>query len=404
MCICLVFVACVRDKGDILLWNAMEQKIKPIARPVVYEGSRPNYTVYIFETPQFVVKITVFENEAALELIKNSIFVENIFDMRRFFGLLAFLLFLNSCDDGNLVVEDFNFDKVEAASCGTQNNLVYKLNEKESFVIDFPDGTFVNEATDKDIPKILALGGANNVYYNFYDGTVTAANICDIIRPTSPNVSSRWVANSGSMAITTTPIIDDSDVINNSTKITGYNHYIEFKNITFTKSDGTPEKFETKVFGNYKSNITGLIVKANYEPLTRCTVTTPNLIYGIDGNNALTLNIDPSLFTNAVVGTPISGVIGASKNTLIYTLFKSDGTLKTDYFCTATPPTLPSKDQEWKAVDGVDGVSGIVEVTKTSFGTDFRYSIVLKKVTLSKGNSSFTLGDKFVYGYLQLAN
>jgi hypothetical protein len=26
-------ILCVRDKGDILLWNAMQQKIKPIARP-----------------------------------------------------------------------------------------------------------------------------------------------------------------------------------------------------------------------------------------------------------------------------------------------------------------------------------------------------------------------------------
>jgi hypothetical protein len=319
--------------------------------------------------------------------------------MKRFLGLLAFALLLNGCDDGNLVVEDFNFDKVEAVSCGITNNLVYKLNQKESFVIDVPSGTFVNDATPTGIPKTVTLGGTSNVYYNFYDGTVTAGNICDIIRPTSPNITSRWIASSGTMVITTTPVIDDSDKINNSTKITGYNNYIEFKNITFTKSDGTPEKFESKVFGNYKTNVTALIVKGNYEPLTKCATITPNLIYGIDGNNALTLDIDPDLINKAVVGTPIVGLIG-TKNILTYTIFKSDGTLKTDYFCVTPSPTIPSKDQTWVANAGVTDVSGIVEVTKTSFGTDFKYTIVLKKVTLKKDNSSFILGDKFVYGYL----
>jgi hypothetical protein len=319
--------------------------------------------------------------------------------MKRFLGLLAFALLLNSCDDGNLVVEDFNFDKVDATSCDAKSNLIYKLNEKESIVITVPEGTFVNDATPTDKPKIVTLGGSNNVYYNFYDGKVTAGNICDVIRPTSPNITSRWTASSGTMVITTTPVIDDSDNINNSTKITGYNNYIEFKNITFVKSDGTPETFESKVFGNYKTNVTGLTVKSN-QALSKCTTNNPNLIYGFDSNTALTLDVDPDLISKAVVGTPSTGLIGPTKNILTYKIYEN-GTLTPNYFCNTQQPTTPSLSQEWKAIDGVAGVSGIVEVAKSAFGNSFKYTIVLKKVTLKKDNSSFILGDTFVYGVLE---
>ncbi|MDI1306166.1 MAG: hypothetical protein PSX42_15170, partial [bacterium] len=60
--------------------------------------------------------------------------------------------------------------------------------------------------------------------------------------------------------------------------------------------------------------------------------------------------------------------------------------------------------EEWIAVAGVSNVSGIVEVTTTSFANGFKHTIVLKNVTMKKGNNDFKLGDNYIYGELLTAN
>jgi hypothetical protein len=81
------------------------------------------------------------------------------------------------------------------------------------------------------------------------------------------------------------------------------------------------------------------------------------------------------------------------------------GLLTDDYFCNTTTPSTPVINQEWNAVAGVTGISGIVEVTTTTNGPgSFKHTIVLKKVTLKKGNSDFLLGDNYIYGDLLTTN
>jgi hypothetical protein len=319
--------------------------------------------------------------------------------MNRFLFFLSFTFLLNSCNDGNLQVENFNFDSSgEAAKCSLSNSIVYKLKGNEAFIINFPETTFPTDATPVNVPKVVSLETNKTVSYTFFNGKVTPANICDIERPISPAATGRWTANTGDMVITTTAIIDDSDKTNNSTRITGYNHYIEFKNITFIKTDGVPETFQTKAFGNYVAKITPLVVKSGNDLLKKCATTTPNLIYGIDGNNTLTLEIDPNLLATATDNTPSTGLIGDKKNILKYTLFKNDGTIRDDYFCNTTIPTLPTISQTWLGENGIEGVSGMVSVAKKTFATTIEYTITLNKVSLRLGNSSFKIGDTFVYG------
>jgi hypothetical protein len=67
--------------------------------------------------------------------------------------------------------------------------------------------------------------------------------------------------------------------------------------------------------------------------------------------------------------------------------------------------TCHTPNQQWTAVSGVTAVSGIIEVTTTTNGpTAFKHTIVLKKVTLKSGNSTFLLGDNYVYGDLLTTN
>jgi hypothetical protein len=333
-----------------------------------------------------------------LEQIKNSIFVSNIINMKRLLGLLVFTLLLNGCDDGDLTLETISFEDVTTKSCTTKN-IIYKLKDKESLLLEIPESSFNNEPSLADTPTIVDISATNRVVYRFYDGTVSSSTICESIPPATPVVTDQWTATDGKIQIFTTAV-KTTNTTDNSTKITGYNHNIVFKNITFAKSSGT-QVYETFAFGDYVTSANSLPFLFD-ETVEQCS--TSKQIYNYTSSEALILDIDPALIVNTAtpLNTPRTGLISATVNKLTYRLFS--GLLTSSYFCNTTFPTTPAVSEEWIAVAGVANVSGIVEVTSTSFANGFKHTIILKNVTMKKGNNDFKLGDSFIYGELLTTN
>ncbi len=319
--------------------------------------------------------------------------------MKKVLSLLVFVILLNSCDDGNLTLETINFENTTTQSCST-NDILFKLKDKEALLLEIPKSAFINEPTPTDNPIKINIGGSNRVVYRFYNGTVVTNNICETIPPATPAVTDQWTASAGTIEITTTAI-KTTNASENSTRITGYNHNIVFKNITFDKGNGT-QVYETFAFGNYVSSAPPLPFGFD-KTVEQCS--TSKQIYNYTSGEALTLDIDPSLIVNSVtpLNTPRTGLISTTKNKLSYRLY-SNGVLTPAYFCNTTVPLLPTVTEEWFGVNGVSGVSGIVEVTTTTSGTGFKHTIVLKNVTLKKGGSDFRLGDSYIYGDLLTTN
>lgn len=318
--------------------------------------------------------------------------------MKKVLSLLVFVIVLNGCNDGNLTVQNIDFSTVATQSCST-NNVIYKLNSQEVLILQIPNTVFVNEPTVPGSPTLINIDNSiNRVIYRSYNGVLTSDNICNAIPPATPTVTDQWTATSGTIQIITTEITTPG-TIPGSTIITGYNHNIVFTNITFEKSNGT-QVYQTFPFGDYVTPATPLPFLFN-QTLHICTANTPNLIYNYTNSETLTLNIDPALIASAVtpLNSPRTGLISSSSNTLLYRLY-TNGVIKSDYFCQTPIPTLPTISQEWVGVDGVAGVSGTIEVTTTTNGTGFKHTIVLKNVTLTNGNSSFNLGDSYIYGDL----
>jgi len=329
-----------------------------------------------------------------LEQIKKSTFVVNSIKMKRFLGLLICAVALNSCDDGNLILENINFEDVATQSCST-NEIIYKLKDKEALLLEIPKSIFVNEPTVPGFPTLIDIDNATNqVVYRFYNGTITTANICNTIPPALPNVTDQWTAASGKIQIITTTI-KTIDATNNSTRISGYNHNLVFKNITFDKTNGI-QVYETFPFGDYITPPKNTLPFGFEKVVKQCS--TSKQLYNRTSSEALTLdNIDPALIVNTEtpLNTPRIAVIGALKNKLSYRLY-SGGVITDDYFCNTTVPVLPSISEEWNALNG-----GIIEVTTIKNGTTaYKHTIVLKNVVLKKGNSDFKLGDSYAYGDL----
>lgn len=322
--------------------------------------------------------------------------------MKRVISLLVLVLLINACDDGNLIQETISFDDVSVQSCST-NDILYKINSQESLILQIPFTSFTNEPTDTGSPTLINIDDSTyRVLYRSYNAAITSDNICNIIPPATPIVNEQWTASSGVIQITTTAV-KTTNTTTNSTTITGYNHNIVFKNISFTKPNGT-QVYETFSFGDYVTSATSLAFGFD-EVLEQCA--SSKQIYDYSSSESFTLsNIEASLIVNTETptGSPRTALVGSSSNVLNYRLF-TGGVISSSYFCNTTTPSTPTVSQDWQAVSGVSGTSGIIEVTTIKNGTSaYKHTIVLKKVSLKKGNSTFSLGDTYTYGELTTTN
>ena len=318
--------------------------------------------------------------------------------MKKFLILALITIFATSCDDGIVKVENLDFADATTQSCG---NLVYKLNDNEALLISLPEATydiaFTNKPTAIGVPILIPINSNNRVLYRFYDGKVTSETLCNVIPPLNPKAQEEWIGISGTMQVTTTPIIEPNTDLPGGQKISGYKHQITFKNITFQKEGGN-QLYDTFVFGVFQQSVQPISFAFD-EDLEKCSGN--NLIFNIAGSSAFTLNIDPSLIANQVTALdqPRVGYIETTKNVLTYTQFAAIVT--SNYFCAATIPTIPAVTETYNAQLGVPNISGIIEVTTTTNGTGFLHEIHLKKVTLTSDlGVSFLLANDYLYGQL----
>ena len=305
--------------------------------------------------------------------------------MKRLLALFLLGFVINACDDGDLEVENIDFTEVTATKC-TSKDVVYKIKDSEMLLIEIPAETFANDQTPEGTPINVEISSSVKVKYRQYNGNISADNICPTIPDANPSLQEEWNAIAGTIQITTTAI-KSTNQTTGATRITGYRHYIVFKNITFEKPNGV-QTYETYVFGNYNTTATQLPLGfSENAQKSSCD----NRVFNISGSELLTLNTAnyATLFENTVTTTPRTALINTS-NTLSYKLY--NGAVNDAFLCSTSPPDFPAVTQEWNAVAGVENVSGIIEVTTNTDGlggVGFRHIVRLKKVTLKKGNSYF---------------
>jgi len=319
--------------------------------------------------------------------------------MKKYAALLLFALFLNGCDDGDLTVDKIDFEDIaESQACDvTTNTLLYKLKPQEALLLQMPEGSIKNDPGDY---TYTIDAKAYNVVYRAYDGVVAKENICGLIPPSTPKVTEEWLGTNGIIEISTTQN-EEPNKTDDGTRITGYTHSIIFKNITFQKpaGDQIEPKFE---FGLYKTIVT---------PANLTFRTNPNgsayecdevaRVYNYNNTFYLSIDdIDPTLFAEPITpGQSRTSLITATQNKVFYkTAKEGTGSITPAFVCSKIQPSAPAIEETWTGQLGVANTSGIIEVTTTLTGQVYEHTIVLKNVTLQKGNSSFKLGSSFVLG------
>lgn len=316
--------------------------------------------------------------------------------------LIAVLFTLFSCNDGDITVDTFDFTNSTTQACfmGTPNFFMYRINNSEVLIIRMPENHLANPTTPLESPNELVPLSVQtsgiDVIYRVYNGPLTNNVICNPIAPPTPIVAEQWLASSGNIRVTTNVSRENLTYMGspNATRIRGFNHEIQFQNITFNRPNGVEQFYETLPFGSFQTqavnqfpNFTG--------PVLRCFLGGDRiLLYKNIGNQILQVNLPQSLFPNQNTNNEPRRLLISEQNFMQYLIFQNPVSIGNNAFCDNT--ILPI--ETWNAREGIDNVSGIIEVETTQNAEGFRHTVRLKRIVFNRGNIEFTLGDNWEMG------
>lgn len=297
---------------------------------------------------------------------------------------------LNGCDDGDLVAETIDFEGIDPQSCDLETNeLIYKLKPQEALILELQEGTFDDVIGEKNI--IINPSGLPQLVYRTFDGVINLSNICDAIRPSTPNVKSEAKAIGGKIKIITTANISEPSTTDGSTKINGFNHSIYMTDISYSITGGT-QVDKDFYFGVLKtSTYTSPVVTFTATNAGYCDDTQ---LYNWSANTSMIItDLDPTLIQNIETTEPRKSTITATQNKIVFNTYKTAG-ITAAYFCKTPRPTTPEIDETWNA-----SVNGTIEVVTTKSGTQYIHVITLKNIELSNsGGLKFKLPSSFIFG------
>ncbi|SDS29344.1 hypothetical protein [Christiangramia echinicola] len=142
--------------------------------------------------------------------------------MRRLFFGIFLLGLLTACDDGEIIVTNFDFEDSTLRFCDAPDrNVIYAINDDdvfESISLEFNSSQFDTDEDGNLIPPDEAvisfpLTGNNRVTYRIYDGSFASGNnsyFCSAVPPSEPKVIEEWISGTGGTVFVTTGFTDES--------------------------------------------------------------------------------------------------------------------------------------------------------------------------------------------------
>lgn len=142
--------------------------------------------------------------------------------MRRLLYGIFLLGLLNACDDGEIIVTNFDFEDSTFQFCeGPNRNVIYAINSDdvfESISLEFSNNQLQTNANGSLIPPdepviSFPLSGDDEVIYRIYNGSLGNGNnnyFCSVVPPSSPDVIEEWVSGSGATVFVITGFTDET--------------------------------------------------------------------------------------------------------------------------------------------------------------------------------------------------
>ncbi|NER16327.1 hypothetical protein [Spongiivirga citrea] len=165
--------------------------------------------------------------------------------MKKILFLLSALI-LFSCDDGDLEVEELDFNPDSVENCDDDTSVLFIINGDEAIILTLDAGLLINETTVLDEPREGTITANDfDVNIRIFSGTVSNTYFCSAVPLTEPSVISELNALSGTIEVTTTQ---------NETNPLQFDHEIRFKSVVF-ENDGNGERLidSDYLFGNFST-------------------------------------------------------------------------------------------------------------------------------------------------------
>ncbi|WP_158975972.1 hypothetical protein [Cellulophaga sp. L1A9] len=144
--------------------------------------------------------------------------------------IVFMLIFISSCDDGDLQIESLDFNDVDIETCSTidiaQANTLFKINDDEALILIL--GADVLQQEEGTITVEMTSSTSSTIIYRLFSDTVTSDYFCDDIPPSTPTVLDEITATEATITITTTST--------GTVDVPEYEHYIELTSITLETS------------------------------------------------------------------------------------------------------------------------------------------------------------------------
>ncbi len=139
--------------------------------------------------------------------------------MKKLLLILSFSSLFFACNDGDIIVTDFNFDIENLRNCGGPGGYVfYNINnsssaESISLALDTNGLLFLENGVEEyDISA-----NSNDVHYRKYNEDVEGDYFCSTIPPTEPRVNIEYLGESGIAELTTNVFRLDDDGLDEDT-------------------------------------------------------------------------------------------------------------------------------------------------------------------------------------------
>ena len=131
--------------------------------------------------------------------------------MKKILALVLLCCFY-SCNDGDIIVTDFDFEGQTLERCTDFDFVFFVINSEinETLALQFTtNALFLEEEGEVEVQ----LSSSNNVVYRRFDGEVTSSYFCSPIPPASPLVIEEFTSTAGTATLFTQGISQDDDGI-----------------------------------------------------------------------------------------------------------------------------------------------------------------------------------------------
>ena len=155
--------------------------------------------------------------------------------MRNGLYLILLLSFFTSCNDGDIIVNNFEFESRTISLCEGigKTKVMYKINNQD---VNEAISLVANNSNFSEVSKVLLqnststisfeLGGTNKLNFRTFDGEVPSTYFCSDIPASSPKVIEEFVSVGGMVTITSEPVTanetdTDGDNVPNNKEFNG---------------------------------------------------------------------------------------------------------------------------------------------------------------------------------------